>query len=147
MIEQFKVYESELLSYKQSVKHETRSSSSITSLDQRTLSILTSRAWEHSLTPIKSLGMNLFMLWMMGDSGIFTLLFLSYALMQAIQITLSVNSSFSSFKGIDVNMQKLVYTIIASGILYWLGSKAGNMGLLPIRIADWRNNLGIVNIV
>jgi Protein of unknown function (DUF1077) len=108
-------------------------------LDDRTVAILESRAWEAALLPVKSMGMNLFMLWLMGSgAGIFTILLVAYAVIQAVEMLFRVESTFSQYKGADtLILQKVTYLTINILIIGYLGNKAGNMGLLPIASGDW----------
>ena len=108
-------------------------------LDDRTVAILESRAWETAFVPVKSMGMNLFMLWLMGSgAGIFTILLVAYAVIQAVEMLFRLESSFAPFKGADtLILQKVTYLSLNVLIIGYLGNKAGNMGLLPIASGDW----------
>ena len=108
-------------------------------LDDRTVAILESRAWDTATVPVKSMGMNLFMLWLMGSgAGIFTILLVAYAVIQAVEMLFRLNSAFEQYRGADsLIMQKSVYAILSLAIIAYLGNKAGSMGLLPIASGDW----------
>jgi len=108
-------------------------------LDDRTVGILESRAWEMATMPVKSMGMNLFMLWLMGTgAGIFTILLVAYAVIQAVEMLFRVDAVFLQFKGADtLILQKTVYLSLNLMILIYLGNKAGHMGLLPLASGDW----------
>ena len=116
--------------------------------DSKTKSIMSSRAWDVATNPVKAMFMNIFMLWMMGSgAGIFSILIISYALMQAVDILFNVNKAFSSFHAVDVTLQKLIYGLLSLGILYYLGGRAGAMGLLPIASGDWVSLIPKIDIV
>ncbi len=54
--------------------------------------ILEKRSWDVAMSPGKSIFMNLFMIWMMGSgSGIFSILMVGYAVLQAFTTLLRVN--------------------------------------------------------
>ena len=107
-------------------------------LDDRTRAILQSRAWDVATSPVKSVMMNLFMLWMMGTgAGIFSLLFVVYALTQSVSTLFRVHKVFQPYDQIQPLAQKTIYVVLSLGVLYYLGDKAGSMGLLPITPADW----------
>lgn len=108
-------------------------------LDDRTVAILESRAWDTATLPVKSMGMNLFMLWLMGSgAGIFTILLVAYAVIQAVEMLFRINSAFDAFRGADTLMlQKTVYLVLNLAILVYLANKAGGMGLLPLSSGDW----------
>ena len=108
-------------------------------LDDRTVAILESRAWDTATVPVKSMGMNLFMLWLMGSgAGIFTILLVAYAVIQAVEMLFRLNSAFEQYRGADsLIMQKSVYAVLNLALIAYLGNKAGSMGLLPIASGDW----------
>ena len=107
-------------------------------LDDSTRSILQSRAWDVATAPVKSMFMNLFMMWMMGTgAGIFSLLFVVYALSTCLSTLVSVNKAFKPYEQIQPLLQKTVYVCLSLGVLYYLADKAGTMGLLPVTPADW----------
>jgi hypothetical protein len=86
------------------------------------------------------MGMNLFMLWLMGSgAGIFSILLVGYAVISAVEMLFRLNSSFDQFKGVRSSLlpQKLIYLLLNLAILGYLGNKAGHMGLLPIASGDW----------
>ena len=73
--------------------------------------ILEKRSWDVAMSPGKSIFMNLFMIWMMGSgSGIFSILMVGYAVLQAFttflrvnegtRITMSLRSMSSSFQNV-----------------------------------------------
>ena len=108
-------------------------------LDDRTIAIIESRAWETATTPVKSMGMNLFMLYMMGSgAGIFTILLVAYAIIQAVDLISKTSSAFDQFHGANsLILQKIVYFSLSVAILAYLGNKAGHMGLVPWASGDW----------
>jgi hypothetical protein len=58
--------------------------------------ILEKRSWDLAMSPGKSIFMNLFMIWMMGSgSGIFSILMVGYAVLQACTTLFRVNEGTS----------------------------------------------------
>lgn len=76
---------------------------------------------------------------MMGSgSGIFSILMVGYAVMQAFTTLLRVNEAFRMFDGkINVIGQKLVYITLSLAVVGYLANHAANMGLFPINSGDW----------
>lgn len=76
---------------------------------------------------------------MMGSgSGIFSILMVGYAVMQAFSTLLRVNDAFRMFEGkISLLLQKFVYIVVSVTVLSYLGNHAANMGLFPINSGDW----------
>ena len=114
--------------------------------------ILEKRSWDVAMSPGKSIFMNLFMIWMMGSgSGIFSILMVGYAVLQAFTTLLRVNEGkysffqlnpcivvFKLFEGkINVLGQKGLYILISLAVLGYLCNHAANMGLFPIKSGDW----------
>merc|ERR1712078_707729 len=84
-------------------------------------SILEKMAWETAITPIQSVGMNLFMLWMSGSSpGIFNVMILGYCLTSIISQYGRINQAFLPYKSIDTTLQKLAYFGLCSVSLAYL---------------------------
>lgn len=108
------------------------------------------KAWDISWSPIKTLSMNLIMLYFSGSSpSIFTILVLSYTLYTAF-VTLA--SVFSVFKPIESSVhpdilkqrtfglfipQKLIYVFISIVICCYIVLHVVNMSLLPLKTGDY----------
>merc|ERR1712194_69254 len=100
--------------------------------------LLEKKAWETAITPIQSVGMNLFMLWMSGSSpGIFNVMILGYCLTSIVGQFSRVNVAFTAFKSIDTTLQKLAYLALCTVSLAYLLYHASGMGLLPTSSGDW----------
>lgn len=66
---------------------------------KRMAAAIEEKAWSLSWSPIKSLGMNLVMLYFGGaSSGIFTVLIISYAMLTAVKTLISVNDIFQNLE-------------------------------------------------
>uniref|UniRef100_A0A7S1FL57 ER membrane protein complex subunit 4 n=1 Tax=Noctiluca scintillans TaxID=2966 RepID=A0A7S1FL57_NOCSC len=100
--------------------------------------LLKKKAWETAATPIQSLGMNLFMLWMSGSSpGIFSVMLLGYCMTSIVSQFSRINTVFLRFKGIDTTMQKMAYFALCTVSLAYLLWHMSGMGLLPTSSGDW----------
>eukprot|EP00405_Crypthecodinium_cohnii_P037853 CAMPEP_0206543200 /NCGR_PEP_ID=MMETSP0325_2-20121206/10692_1 /ASSEMBLY_ACC=CAM_ASM_000347 /TAXON_ID=2866 /ORGANISM="Crypthecodinium cohnii, Strain Seligo" /LENGTH=168 /DNA_ID=CAMNT_0054041535 /DNA_START=53 /DNA_END=559 /DNA_ORIENTATION=+ len=100
--------------------------------------LLERKAWEVSITPIQSVGMNLFMLWMSGSSpSIFPVMIVGWSFTSIISQFSRVNTAFQNFKSIDTTLQKLAYLALCSVSLAYLLYHASGMGLLPAASGDW----------
>ncbi len=105
------------------------------------------QAWNIAMSPVKSMGMNLFMIWMMGSgAGIFAILMVGFALMQAARMAVNVSSAFKSCGDANVWMQKIVYLLVCGALLVYIGNHAVSMGLLPIHDADWLDHLPVTYV-
>lgn len=68
---------------------------------RRMITAVEEKAWNLSWAPIKSLGMNLLMLYFGGaGAGIFTVLIISYAFLNAFKTLLSVNDQFQTLEDV-----------------------------------------------
>ena len=84
------------------------------------------------------------MLWMMGSgAGIFSLLFVVYALTQSLSTLLSLHKAFLPYVAVNTQLQKTVYLLLSLGVFLYLAEKAGSMGLLPLTPADWVHRVSL----
>ncbi|XP_019879852.1 ER membrane protein complex subunit 4 [Aethina tumida] len=99
--------------------------------------LITKKSWDLALAPIKQLPMNLFFMYMAGNSiSIFPIMMVGMLLMRPIQ---SIWATKSTFKMIETNTigQMIVYVlgnILNIGMALY---KCQSMGLLPIYSSDW----------
>jgi len=93
--------------------------------------------------PVRSLPMNLFIMWMTGNEiQIFSIMVTGMAVYSPFQALAATNATFKPFASdpelrSDVWRCKLVYVVmcfVALGVGLW---KLQNMGLLPTGAADW----------
>ncbi|KAJ1992109.1 hypothetical protein H4R33_001126 [Dimargaris cristalligena] len=126
-------------------------STRLSSLDRNKASADTTlrlkKAWDQSLAPAKSLPMNLFMMWMSGNSvQIFNLVITVMMFFQPVKALMGVQSVFERFespeksasrKDISLLLPKIVFcliNILSIGLGLW---KCSKMGLLPTTTSDW----------
>ena len=95
------------------------------------------------MSPVSSLPMNLFMLWMAGNEiGIFSIMITGNAIYSPISQLLKTNETFAAFNGDDEVKEelfrcKLVYAAMCVVALLVGLAKLHFMGLLPTAAADW----------
>ncbi|XP_018333944.1 ER membrane protein complex subunit 4 [Agrilus planipennis] len=119
------------------------SSSAISSSSEITKKVDTShllfkKSWELALGPIKQVPMNLFIMYMAGNSiSIFPIMMVGMLFMRPIQALFSVNSTFKLIENSSAIGQKIVYILgnfINIGLALY---KCQSMGLLPTHSSDW----------
>ncbi|XP_035679466.1 ER membrane protein complex subunit 4-like [Branchiostoma floridae] len=101
-------------------------------------SLVAKRAWDVALGPLKQLPMNLFIMYMSGNSiSIFPIMMVGMMFIRPVQAFLSVKSTFKNFEGTQALAQKSVYLVsnlLALGLALY---KCQAMGLLPTHSSDW----------
>lgn len=100
--------------------------------------ITAKKSWDIALAPLKQIPMNLFIMYMAGNSiSIIPIMMVSMLLIRAVKGLISVKSQFAVIEGNQAILQKLLYFI---GNLACLGLalyKCQSMGLLPTHSSDW----------
>uniref|UniRef100_A0A915L5M0 ER membrane protein complex subunit 4 n=1 Tax=Romanomermis culicivorax TaxID=13658 RepID=A0A915L5M0_ROMCU len=124
--------------YSQTPVHSSESASS-KEADQQHL--LYKRAWDIALGPVKQIPMNIFIMFMAGNSiSIFPIMMVGMMFIRPIQALLKVGSTFKPLQGSIGNnlyFQKFVFML---GNLMGLALalyKCSSMGLLPTHQSDW----------
>ncbi|XP_070536271.1 ER membrane protein complex subunit 4-like [Ptychodera flava] len=102
-------------------------------------SLVVKKSWDVALGPLKQLPMNLFIMWMSGNSiSIFPIMMVCMMLWRPVQALMSMGKTF---KVLDESPQSLVQKLA-----YFFGNLAGvglaaykcsSMGLLPTHASDW----------
>eukprot|EP00656_Telonema_subtile_P040232 TRINITY_DN4529_c0_g1_i4.p1 TRINITY_DN4529_c0_g1~~TRINITY_DN4529_c0_g1_i4.p1 ORF type:complete len:187 (+),score=48.94 TRINITY_DN4529_c0_g1_i4:187-747(+) len=116
---------------------EETSDGSVTKKDDLA-ALKTSMAMEIAMGQGRSLMMNMFMMWMSGNSiHIMPIMFTGMAIMAPITAISNINQAFVKFHDVDVTLAKLLYIVI--NILGLLAGmyKCSSLGLLPTKPADW----------
>jgi len=103
--------------------------------------LIVKRAWETALGPLKQLPMNLFIMYMAGNSiSIFPIMMVGMMFVRPIKALVTVGSTF---KGLE---ESAGYGLLAQKFIYCLGNllglalalyKCSAMGLLPTHESDW----------
>ncbi|XP_018018722.1 ER membrane protein complex subunit 4 [Hyalella azteca] len=100
--------------------------------------LVVKKAWDLALGPIKGVPMNLFLLYMSGNSiSIFPIMMVGMMLMRPCKALFATNATFSTFEGTQAILQKATYLL---GNLAQIGLalyKCQSLGLLPTHASDW----------
>lgn len=100
--------------------------------------LIEKKSWDIALGPLKQLPMNLFIMWMAGNSiSIFPIMMVGMMFIRPIQAFLSIQHTFNMIEGRRKALQQVVYTlgnIVGLGLAVY---KCQVMGLLPTHPSDW----------
>lgn len=101
-------------------------------------SLIVKRSWDIALGPLKQIPMNLFIMYMAGNSiSIFPIMMVGMLFLKPVRALFSCASTFKAIEGDQHMVQKFVYLL---GNLAGLGLalyKCQSMGLLPTHPSDW----------
>ncbi|MCL4127989.1 UNVERIFIED_CONTAM: hypothetical protein GTU68_013236 [Idotea baltica] len=101
-------------------------------------SLVMKRAWDLALSPLKSVPMNLFLMYMAGNSiSIFPIMMVGMMLIRPIKALWATNATFKQIEGTHAGLQKLIFflgNIVNVGVALY---KCQSMGLLPTHASDW----------
>ncbi|OII73002.1 uncharacterized protein cubi_02233 [Cryptosporidium ubiquitum] len=99
------------------------------------------KAWNIAHLPLKTMGMTFLMLYMSGNNaGIFSILIVSYALVNAVKILIQANKNFLEIERAarkSFAIQKTVYCIYSLLGIAFILFKLGTMGLIPVNRGDF----------
>ncbi|CAB3410092.1 unnamed protein product [Caenorhabditis bovis] len=99
------------------------------------------RAWDMAIGPIKSLPMNMFMMYMAGGSvSIFPIMMVGMMLWRPIKALFAVNATFKPLEGTGTGsmlIHKIVFCLGNLGAIGLAIYKVHTMGLLPNTPSDW----------
>lgn len=100
--------------------------------------LIKKKSWELALAPLKQVPMNLFIMYMAGNSiSIFPIMMVGMLFMRPLQALFSINSTFKLVEDTGAAAQKLVYLLgnfVNIGLALY---KCQSMGLLPTHSSDW----------
>jgi hypothetical protein len=100
--------------------------------------LIVKKAWDIALGPVKQVPMNLFIMWMAGNSiSIFPIMMVGMLFIRPIQALLVVSQTFKMIEGSHAVLQKLVYLLGNLASLALAIYKCQVMGLLPTHPSDW----------
>lgn len=121
------------------VAHHVAEAASRDSAEQQHL--LTKRAWDMALGPMKQLPMNLFIMYMAGNSiSIFPIMMVGMMCVRPIKALISIGGTFKQLEqeiGSRMILQKAAYILgNLLGVALAL-YKCHSMGLLPTHASDW----------
>eukprot|EP01053_Blabericola_migrator_P004204 Blabericola_migrator_1__4203@NODE_228_length_11100_cov_168_633645_g194_i0_p7_GENE_NODE_228_length_11100_cov_168_633645_g194_i0NODE_228_length_11100_cov_168_633645_g194_i0_p7_ORF_typecomplete_len175_score33_11DUF1077/PF06417_12/1_4e27_NODE_228_length_11100_cov_168_633645_g194_i029633487 len=95
------------------------------------------RAWELSISPVKAQFMNVFMMYMMGNGGIFTIIILGYTVLTSVRTVLGITKAFENLQQgvpvpVNLTVQKSIYLVTSLMMLGYFLYQCSKSGLLPV---------------
>lgn len=100
--------------------------------------LIIKKSWDLALGPLKQVPMNLFIMYMAGNSiSIFPIMMVGMLIVRPVTALFSLNTTFKTIEGTQVWGQKFIFFIgnIVNIILALY--KCHSMGLLPTHPSDW----------
>ncbi|KAL7646758.1 UNVERIFIED_CONTAM: hypothetical protein RMT77_002013 [Armadillidium vulgare] len=96
------------------------------------------KAWDLALSPLKSVPMNLLLMYMAGNSiSLFPIMMVGMALIRPIKALWATNATFKPIEGTHAGLQKLIFMLgnmVNIGVAIY---KCHSMGVLPTHASDW----------
>ncbi|KAH7728200.1 transmembrane protein 85 [Aphelenchoides avenae] len=118
----------------QQVEHASRS-------EQQQQHLLSKRAWDMALGPVKSLPMNMLMMYMAGNTiSIFPIMMVIMAAWRPMKALMAVNMAFKPLEGEyagSLLFHKVLFVLGNMAAIALAGYKCHSMGLLPNHASDW----------
>ncbi|KAL3860078.1 hypothetical protein ACJMK2_010249 [Sinanodonta woodiana] len=100
--------------------------------------IIAKKSWDIALGPLKQIPMNLFIMWMAGNSiSIFPIMMVGMMFFRPIQAFIAIQNTFKMIEGGQAPLQKFVYLLGNLICLAIAVYKCHVMGLLPTTSSDW----------
>ncbi|XP_015794573.1 ER membrane protein complex subunit 4 [Tetranychus urticae] len=102
------------------------------------VNLIVKKSWEIASGPIRQLPMNLFIMYMAGNSiSIFPIMMIGMLFLKPVKALLQINATFKLIEGNQSLFQKFVYLLGNLLCLALALYKCQSMGLLPIHPSDW----------
>jgi len=100
------------------------------------------RSWDLALGPFKQVPMNLFIMWMSGNTiSIFPIMMVFMMMFRPFKTLFSVSQTFKGFEtsggGVTFLGQKIVFVLGNLANVALAMYKCHSMGLLPTHVSDW----------
>lgn len=100
--------------------------------------LIVKKSWDIALAPLKQVPMNLFIMYMAGNSiSIFPIMMIGMLFVRLVKALLTIQSTFKIIEGGQAVLQKLVYLFGNLVCLALALYKCSSMGLLPTYASDW----------
>lgn len=100
--------------------------------------LVVKKAWDVALAPLKQVPMNMFVMWMSGNSiSIFPIMMVGMMFVRPIQALFSASQAFKQIEGDQAVLQKLVWMLGHVACMFLALYKCNIMGLLPTHSSDW----------
>ncbi|CAH0603043.1 unnamed protein product [Chrysodeixis includens] len=100
--------------------------------------LLIKKLWDVALGPLKQVPMNLFIMYMAGNSiSIFPIMMVGMLIVRPVKALFATSSTFKMVEGTQATGQKFVYFIGNIVNILLALYKCQSMGLLPTHSSDW----------
>lgn len=100
--------------------------------------LLIKKLWDVALGPLKQVPMNLFIMYMAGNSiSIFPIMMVGMLIVRPVKALFTTQSTFKMVEGTQATGQKFVYFIGNIVNILLALYKCQSMGLLPTHSSDW----------
>ncbi|GAB6030405.1 hypothetical protein CHUAL_007283 [Chamberlinius hualienensis] len=100
--------------------------------------LIVKKSWEMALGPLKQVPMNLFIMYMAGNSiSIFPIMMVGMLFLRPVKALLSIQNTFRMIQGQHAAAQKFVYLLGNVACIALALYKCQSMGLLPTHASDW----------
>lgn len=104
----------------------------------RDTSLLVKKSWDIALQPAKQIPMNLFLMYMAGNSiSMIPIMMVSMLFIRPLKALMSIKSKFATIEGDQAILQRLAYFAGNLACLALALYKCQSMGLLPTHQSDW----------
>eukprot|EP00794_Sanderia_malayensis_P019033 gene19033-20946_t len=117
---------------------EHKSFPAIETHDAELSKLVAKKSWNIALAPMKQLPMNLFIMYMAGNSiSIFPIMIVGMMIFKPIKAMLSLSGTFKMLDGDQGILLKLTYLLGNIGCLLLAVYKCHSLGILPTAPSDW----------
>ncbi|XP_067145034.1 ER membrane protein complex subunit 4 isoform X2 [Centruroides vittatus] len=100
--------------------------------------LIVKKSWDIALAPLKQVPMNLFIMYMAGNSiSIFPIMMVGMLFLRPVKALITIQSTFKLIEGGQALFQKIVYLFGNVVCLALALYKCSSMGLLPTHASDW----------
>jgi len=100
--------------------------------------LIVKKSWDVALGPLKQVPMNLFIMYMAGNSiSIFPIMMVGMLFLRPVKALLAIQNTFRMIEGGHAIAQKFVYLVGNVACLCLALYKCQSMGLLPTHASDW----------
>ncbi|XKL60659.1 hypothetical protein PGB90_007716 [Kerria lacca] len=100
--------------------------------------LIIKKSWDLALGPIKQVPMNMFLVYMAGNSiSIFPIMMIGMIIIRSVKALFTIQQAFKMIEGKHAASQKIVYfigNIVNVGVALY---KCQSLGLLPTHASDW----------
>uniref|UniRef100_T1J4X3 ER membrane protein complex subunit 4 n=1 Tax=Strigamia maritima TaxID=126957 RepID=T1J4X3_STRMM len=118
--------------------HSSQGQTQVESAKETDPHLIVKKSWDIALGPLKQVPMNLFIMYMAGNSiSIFPIMMVGMLFLRPVKALLSFQATFKMIEGSHAMGQKFVYLLGNIACLALALYKCQSMGLLPTHASDW----------